>query len=371
MSQEAELAFALKRERLKRLKRERISNKTREFLIRYKSQFEEMCTQGYMNYIPEEMSRLGHDLKTIESLLIVDPMSARQVSQEVGSYIHSFWGLGREARKVFQESTRISILEAKQQRENSINLALTRYYELVGELDPIVASFAASALNELKNKICTGDNFTKQNVEEEMKKIIEGAEKLSSNWKMNTQKELAQQAIIKQIEDVQESVKTEKIEDNTKLKTLLDKLEDLKSKAISGSVTDLDAQEQIKSVTEETDDVIVEENVRREMVKAIQKWFNSKDFTVSRPRLVDGVVVITAQRPSGNKAQFKLTANNKMWYLLDGYEGQSCLKDISSAKEDWEKVYGINISDEVVFRQNPDRILHKKGQTESDIEGTS
>ena len=95
------------------------------------------------------------------------------------------------------------------------------------------------------------------------------------------------------------------------------------------------------------------------------------DFSLSKPKLIDGAVVITAQRPSGNKAQFRLTLDNKMWYRLDGYEGQSCLKDISLAKVDWESVYGIHLSDEVVKWQNPDRILRQQGQTETDIGGKS
>lgn len=369
MSQEAELVFALERRRREELFRARVSNKTREFYLRYQDQYNDMCSQGYRDYIPEEMNRLKQDLDAIGSLLSSNPVAARDVSQEVGSYIHSLWGLGREARQVFQESARIARLEAKREKAAALNAAMSRYYEVIGGLDSIVANFAASALTDIKNSISSGSIATAQDVESKLMPLIERAKKEAANWKAQKQKEQSNQAVTEQIEEVKKSVLAEKFEDSSKAKDLLEKLEEIKSRSVTGAVSVKEVQEQIKSVTEETDDALVGEEVRREMVKAIYKWFNAHDFTLSKPKLIDGAVVIKAQRPSGNKAQFKLTLDNKMWYRLDGYEGQSCLKDLSSAKADWESAYGVTISDEIVKWQNPDRILRRQGQTESDIGG--
>ena len=369
MSQEAELVFALARRRHEELFRARVSSKTREFYMRYQDQYNDMCSQGYRDYIPEEMSRLAQDLDNIGRFLSSDPAVARQVSQEVGRYIHSLWGLGREARQVFQESARVARLEAKRKKEAAQNAAMSRYYDVIAGLDSIVANFAASALNEIKSAISSGSVTTVQDVEEKLQPIIERAHVDAANWKEKKKQEQARQTVIEQIEEQKASVKAEKFEDNAKAKKLLDKLEELKEHANAGNISVKEIQEQIQSVTEETDEVLVGEEVRRETVKAVYKWFNAHDFTLSKPKLIDGAVVITAQRPSGNKAQFKLTLDNKMWYRLDGYEGQSCLKDISSAKSDWESVYGIHLSDEVVTWQNPDRILRRQGQTESNIGG--
>ena len=369
MSQEADLVFALERRRREELFRARVSNKTREFYMRYQDQYNDMCSQGYRDYIPEEMNRLAEDLATIGSLLSSNPVAAREVSQEVGSYIHSLWGLGREARQVFQESARIARIEAKREKEAAQNAAMSRYYDMIGGLDSITANFAATALDGIRNAISSGGLATAQEVEAKLRPVIEKAKADAGNWKEEKQKEQAKQAVTEQIEDVRKSVEAEKFEDNSKSKALLDKLAEIKSRADSGNVSVKEVQEQIKVVTEETDEVLVGEEVRRETVKAVYKWFNAHDFSLSKPKLIDGAVVITARRPSGNKAQFKLTLDNKMWYRLDGYEGQSCLKDISSAKADWESVYGIELSDEVIKWQNPDLILRKQGQTESDIGG--
>ena len=335
MSQEAELVFALERRRHEELFRARVSSKTREFYMRYQDQYNDMCSQGYRDYIPEEMSRLAQDLDTIGRLLSSDPAVARQVSQEVGRYIHS----------------------------------LSRYYDVIAGLDSIVANFAASDLNEIKSAISSGFITTLQDVEENLQPIIERAKVEAAKWKEKKKQEQARQIVIEQIEEQKASVKDEKFENNAKAQELLDKLEELKGRTNAGNISVKEIQEQIQSITEETDEALVGEEVRRETVKAVYKWFSTHDFTLSKPKLIDGAVVITAQRPSGNKAQFKLTLDNKMWYRLDGYEGQSCLKDISSAKADWESVYGISLSDEVVTWQNPDRILHRQGQTESNIGG--
>lgn len=369
MSQEADLVFALERRRREELFRVRVSNKTREFYMRYQDQYNDMCSKGYRDYIPEEMNRLAQDLDTIGSLLSSNPVAAREVSQEVGSYIRSLWGLGREARQAFQESAHIARLEAKREKEAAQNAAMSRYYDVIGGLDSIVANFAASDLSNIKNAILSGAVATVQDVEAKLMPIIEKAKTEAANWKKQKQKEQDKQTIAEQIEDIKRSVAAEKFEDSFKSKVLLDKLEEIKLRATSGAVNVQEVQEQIKAVTEETDEAMVDEEVRRETVKAVYKWFNDHDFTLSKPKLIDGAVVITAQRPSGNKAQFKLTLDNKMWYRLDGYEGQSCLKDISSAKADWESAYGIKLSDEVVKWQNPDRILRQQGQTESSIGG--
>lgn len=371
MSQEAEIVFELERRRREELFRARVSNKTREFYMRYQAQYDDMCSQGYLDYIPAEMERLAHDLTAIENFLTSDPATARQISQEVGSYIRSLWQLGKDARQVIQESERIAIQKAKREKAAAQSAALSRYYEVVGGLEPLVASFASSALNDIKNAISSGLIATAQDVEDKLHSIIADAKVDAENWKVQKNKEQEKQVILEQIEEQKEFVKTEKFEDTSKTKSLLEKLEEIKRRAVTDNVNIKEVQKQIQSVTQETDEILVDEEVRREMVKAIYKWFSAHDFTLSKPKLIDGAVVLSAQKPSGNRAQFKLTLDNKMFYRLDGYEGQSCLKDISSAKADWESVYGINLSDEVIKWQNPDRILRRHNRTATDIGGNA
>ena len=365
MSQEAEIMFELERQRREELFRARVRNKTQEFYQRYLKQYEDMCSQGYKDYIPDEMRQFGRDLNTISELLNSDPKAARQVSQEVGSYIHSLWGLGKEAKQTFSETARIERERIKQEQAEQQSASLSRYYAVLSDLDSIVANFALNDLSTIKQAVLSGEISTPQEVDRRLGQIIPKAKEQAAAWKEKKQQEQQKQTMIAQIEEQMEVLKTDNYEDKTKAQSIMDKLADIKSRAAKGVLAFDDMKEQLQEVTKKSDEILVEENVRREVVIAIYKWFSSHNFTVSKPKLDKGNVIITAQRPSGNRAQFMLRLDNKMIYRLDGYEGQSCLKDISSAKADWESVYRIKFKDETIKWQNPDRILRHQNQTSS------
>ena len=365
MSQEAEIMYELERQRREQLFRTRVRNKTQEFYQRYRQQYEDMCSQGYNDYIPDEMHQFGRDLDTISELLTNDPAAARQVSQEVGSYVHSLWGLGKEVKQTFHETARIERERIKQEKAEQQSASLSRYYTVVSDLDSIVANFALNDLSVVKQAVLSGEISTPQEVDRRLGQIIPKAKEQATAWKEKKQQDQQKQSMVAQIEEQVEVLKTDNYEDKIKAQAIMDKLADIKIRATKGVLTFGDMKDELREVTKESDEAFVEENVRREVVVAICKWFSSHNFTVSKPRLDKGNVIIIAQRPSGNKARFILRLDNKMIYRLDGYEGQSCLKDISSAKADWESVYGIKLKDETANWQNPDRILRQQNQTSS------
>lgn len=371
MSQEASLMYELERQRRQELYLARVRNKTQEFYQRYRKQYDDMLAQGYDNYIHDEMSRLKGDLDTIHSLLSTGPEAARQVSQEVGSYIHSLWELGKEAKRVFQETARLERERVKKEQAERKNEALSRYFELLSGMDPIAAKFAMSELSAIKEAIISGEISAPQAVESRVGTAMAKASKEAAAWKKEKQQEQQKKTLVAQIEEQQEILMADNYEDKARGQAIMDKLADIKRRAAAGEIDNDGVKEQLQEVTKESDSVLVKEEERREMVKAIYKWFRAHDFTVSKPKMADGAVVLTAKRPSGSRAQFELTLDNKMLYRLDGYEGQSCLKDISSAKADWESVYGIKVSDEVVKWQNPDRILRQKGRTDTGMGGNA
>lgn len=365
MSQEAEIMFRMERARREKLFQERVRNKTQAFYQRYRKQYDGMIAQAYSEYIPNEMRRFKQDLDTIGKLLQSNPESARQVSQEVGNYIHSLWSLGKEARKTFQEAALLKRERLKQEQIQKQNETLTHYYDVLSKLDSITANFAANEFTTIKDNISTGKISSIQELDLKLQPILSLATQKAKEWKEKKQAEQSRQSSLAQIEEQKEILLAEKFEDNNRAKAILDKLEEIKTRAVDGILSKEEIAKQITDINSETDSAVVDESVRREMVKAIYKWFNDHDFTVGKPRMIEGTVVLTAQRPSGNKAQFKLGLDNKMFYRLDGYEGQSCLKDITSAKANWESVYGFEFKDEIIKRQNPDRILRKQTRTVS------
>lgn len=363
MSQEAEIMFELARQRREELFRTRVRTKTQEFYQRYRKQYEDMIAQGYGEYIPQEMTQFENDLNSVSELLDSDPAAAREVSMEIGSYVHDLWELGKEAMQTFYEAAQAERERARQEKEAQQNTTLARYYSILSEVEPIAANFAADELSKVKQSILSGEISTAQNLETRLGSVLDAAKEKATAWKNQKRNEQKSAAMVAQIEEQEKIFQSERHEDKTKAQALIDKLAKIKHKAAAGSLKAEEVKQQLSEISRESDEIFVGENVRREVVVAICKWFSAHDFTVSKPKLVDGNVVITAQRPSGNKAQFILRLDNKMFYRLDGYEGQSCLKDISAAKSDWESVYGIKLSDETIKWQNPDKILRRQTQT--------
>ncbi len=368
MSQEASLNFIMARSRRAVLARARIAGKTQEFFERYRNQYEDMCRQGFLDYIPDEMERFRADLESIADLLSDDPEEAREVSQQVGGYIHDLWMLGKEAGYAFRQSEKLARDRAKREKEAAQNAAQAHYYEVIGGLDSIVANFAGSSLEKIKDDIFSGRVATPKEADAALRKVIAKAKTEADAWKAKKKEENAKKVTLARIEEIKTSVQEEKFEDTEKSAEIRAQLEEIRTRAEKGELDRREVEAKLKTVEEKAQETLVDEEARREMVKAIMKWFRSHDFTVSTPMLKDGVVSIKAKTPSGKRAQFKLTTG-KMYYRLDGYEGQSCLKDIAAAKEEWESVYGLELSDETVVWQNPDRILRRQGQTESDIGG--
>lgn len=278
MSQEAEIMFEMERRRREQLFLARVSNKTQEFYQRYRKQYDDMIARGYAECISDEMRRFKQDLDTISSLLQSDPVSARVVSQEVGSYIHTLWGLGAEAQKIFQEKARLERERLKQEQAQRQSETLSHYYDVISNLDSITASFAANELATIKQRISNNGISSIQELTARLQPIISNASIQASDWKEKKQREQSLQAASAQIEEQEEILRAEKFEDQSKAKVILDKLAEIKTRVISGEMPATEVGKQIATVTQETDEALVEENVRREMVKAIYKWFNAHEF---------------------------------------------------------------------------------------------
>ena len=237
-----------------------------------------MIARGYAECISDEMRRFKQDLDTISSLLQSDPVSARVVSQEVGSYIHTLWGLGAEAQKIFQEKARLERERLKQEQAQRQSETLSHYYDVISNLDSITASFAANELATIKQRISNNGISSIQELTARLQPIISNASIQASDWKEKKQREQSLQAASAQIEEQEEILRAEKFEDQSKAKVILDKLAEIKTRVISGEMPATEVGKQIATVTQETNEALVEENVRREMVKAIYKWFNAHEF---------------------------------------------------------------------------------------------
>lgn len=101
------------------------------------------------------------------------------------------------------------------------------------------------------------------------------------------------------------------------------------------------------------------EDIRRVVVEALMQLLDDAGFLVEPPqRYQDAgdIVRIIARRPSGSEAEFAIGLDGMMTYTFDNYDGQECRVDIDDVVPKLNEIYGIDLGDERILWENPDRI---------------
>lgn len=362
MSHEASFFYEIAQQRRQALYLERVSANTEKFYRRYMAQFEQMVDRGYRDYIPAEMEQLERDLAYVRSHLVSAPEDARETSREIGSYIHSYWDMAKAAREQFERSLRMRREQAREARHKAVSEAMGVYLAAVSSIDAVVAGLAADDLDTIKQEIQRGELADAGKITERVSDAVDEGERKAAEWKQQQMERSSSHAIEKQIEEQREELSQENFGSQEKRATLLQALDNLKRSAADGTVDVAAATADLQRISQDADEQAAVETVRREAVKAVIKSLKKLDFTVSKPRLKDGEVILCARRPSGNRAMFRLS-QGKLHYRLDDFDGMTCLKDVGKIKAYMKDIYGIHYSEETVDWENPDRIEKDAQQT--------
>jgi hypothetical protein len=344
----------------------RIRNNTEQFYQRYLQQYEDMRSQGFETYMPNEMERLRSDLSQIRSLLYSNPGAARDVSFRIGEYIHSMYRDGHAAEREYRRRE----IEAEWQRQEAERAERLRkqgeindaYYDLVsGIQDQAVINFAAKELSELRQKAL--DSVTSMSVSDlrqHAERIIAQAQAKASEWEDQSKKKEEQQVVTERLQMMQEQLTQKKVEDQEKAQVLMKQIVALQEQISSDSKPQPEIEQELAKIESDMDDTLISEDVRREAVKSVFFSLKKQGFQVKPPQLVQdqnhNYVRIIAQKPSGKRVQCRLDLHGKLLYKFDEYEGMTCLKDIEQFNVELEQVYSISLSDERIIWENPDRL---------------
>ena len=344
----------------------RIRNNTEQFYQRYLQQYEDMRSQGFETYMPNEMERLRSDLSQIRSLLYSNPGAARDVSFRIGEYIHSMYRDGHAAEREYRRRE----IEAERQRQEAERAERLRkqgeindaYYDLVsGIQDQAVINFAAKELSELRQKAL--DSVTSMSVSDlrqHAERIIAQAQAKASEWEDQSKKKEEQQVVTERLQMMQEQLTQKKVEDQEKAQVLMKQIVALQEQISSDSKPQPEIEQELAKIESDMDDTLISEDVRREAVKSVFLSLKKQGFQVKPPQLVQdqnhNYVRIVAQKPSGKRVQCRLDLHGKLVYKFDEYEGMTCLKDIERFNVELEQVYSISLSDERIIWENPDRL---------------
>ena len=368
MSRSEEYSYQLAAIMRQQMFNERVSSTTNTFLQRYLSRYEQMIKAGYQEYIPTEMNRLKVDLDEISRLLVTNPVEARDISREVGSYINSVANLGQSAIRQFELEEKINQQKLQEERNTNKSVILKYFYSIIKNIsDPITRDFAKEDLENLKNSIITQTGKTDADLEDlktaimaRFTSIINHATHKATEWKKRKLSESQKQSRFEQLQDVEEDLKHDNIEDKERLDKLLAAINDMKQGLQDDKGVEENFEEKLQTITDKIDETVISESTRREAVKAIVKSLKIQDFTVGKPQLIvdekRNFVKITAKRPSGKKAECIVDLEGKIKYKFDEYEGMSCLKDIEKFNVDLDQIYSIKLSDQRILWENPNRI---------------
>lgn len=359
MSRSSEFSYELARAQRQAIYNAQVGARVEEFYQRYQSQYEEMVRKHYSAYIPDEMKQLESDLRRIRELIVSNPTEAREISFQVGSYIRGMHSLGRAAIDQFERGERMRQEAERERRQERQKALMQQYYDKVGTISPATVHFAQADLEEIRSAIQSG-TIAAGELQRRLSSAVNTAEGKAAKWKREKLAAGKQEAAISRLEEMESSIGGSAMEDRPQADEFIRRIRRMKEDIRAGKVDSEAVEQEIKSVENGVDDVLVTEETRRQTVRAFIKLLRQQDFTVGKPVLIQegtkSYVKFTAQRPSGNRAVCRFDSQGKVRYKFDQYEGMGCLKDIRAVQADLERIYSVKLSDERVLWENPDRL---------------
>lgn len=101
---------------------------------------------------------------------------------------------------------------------------------------------------------------------------------------------------------------------------------------------------------------IVDERVRREVVRGLLRSLQEMGFVAVGPRLDGGVVILEGRLVSGRRAVFEVRLDGEMSFDLDGYEGRACADDLARVETVLRDRFGVKLGPAQIVWKNPDRL---------------
>lgn len=361
MSREYRVNYELERKRKAELEKKKAAELAEKLYGRYQSQLEAMVRKGYEAYIPDEIGRLSSDLDSVRTMLTADrAIEARNLTRHIGAYIGSIDVIANAAIARYERTERMRSEQERVRKMRRGSSLMDVYYELVGAIDdPVVINLALPDLERIQHEI-EGGMASEASIRQSIASVILKAEADSEQFKREEEERRRKACLSSQLEDAAALIEEKRFESKETTEGFADRIATLKRMLATGDIQDGSLGEEIGQLGQQIEDAVIEEEVRREAVKAIYQQLRSQEFTVEAPRrfVTEGsdYVRIVARRPSGRRVVCEVDSHGALKYRFDKYEGMTCLKDIEKFNVDLERVYSLKLSDERVLWSNPDRL---------------
>lgn len=361
MSREYRVNYELERKRKAELEKKKAAELAEKLYGRYQSQLEAMVRKGYEAYIPDEIGRLSSDLDSVRTMLTADrAIEARNLTRHIGAYIGSIDVIANAAIARYERTERMRSEQERVRKMRRGSSLMDVYYELVGAIDdPVVINLALPDLERIQHEI-EGGMASEASIRQSIASVILKAEADSEQFKREEEERRRKACLSSQLEDATALIEGKRFESKETTEGFADRIAALKRMLATGDIQDGSLGEEIGQLGQQIEDAVIEEEVRREAVKAIFQQLRGQEFTVEAPRrfVTEGsdYVRIVARRPSGRRVVCEVDNRGALKYRFDKYEGMTCLKDIEKFNVDLERVYSLKLSEERVLWSNPDRL---------------
>ena len=379
MSQIVDYEWKLRQEARRREYLARVADTSSRFLTRYRSILTDLSQQGLDKYIPSEFSRAKRKLAEAEASISTDPERSRELSLELGSEVSGLPALARASMRevVARERQREEEL-ATMRKQAGTELSQALQAVMTEILDPIERDFAFDSLRQLQREhspqAVEPDDLPrlKEQLRVRVAQIKEDAASKSRDWKIRKARESACESATTLIEIHRQEAASDIDRSPTVIDGVLASLDHLREQIAKPDWNIDELKAELSNVSATTDSAIVDENCRRTTVRSVMEALEKSGFVTDSPQRNIGAsdeVVIFARKPAGNEATFRITVDGSLTYKFDHYEGSKCKSDIDNVLPLLQEIYGIQLSNERVIWENPDRISQSSRPIDGQISG--
>ena len=332
----------------------RVRSTTAAFVERYRRILEEVRRDGLELYAVEEIAQLENAINGIESLLATDPEAARTRSQSIAAEVHGLPRLARDLRAAAEAAALRRAQELAEAKERArADLEAAWRTALTDWNDALARHLAHGELSDLRRRILSEEEgLTAASIQRELDALRDTSRKRAAAFREQRAAEARKHG---QAEAAREALG---------LASSVEKSSPSVTAAAREALANADAQSpevlaaRLADAARAADDAVVNEDVRLEIVRAVNDSLRNAGFLTQAPyRRVEGgrdEVVIHASRPAGSQAEFRVALDGYLVYKFDHYQGSACRKDIDSILPSLQDVYGIKLSDKRVTWSNPD-----------------
>ncbi|MBO2552373.1 hypothetical protein ACLKZ7_02325 [Shewanella algae] len=363
MSRADEYRYQIERQRRQELAQQRVRETTRPFIERYRSLMNDVVSQGLDDVIPNEFSELSSELRRMEALLSSDPFAAREMSRAFAGRFHGLPRLAREHHRTRIEAdlAAAEAIRKTQQAEAERKLQLRSELEdawregLSDWSTPVAINSALGELQQLRARLFDdgGAQVTPDQISAALREVQKryevDAERQLNEIKHRVHREAENDVLTLQREQLEVHAHNGGGERAVKLREAL-------ARAIG--LAPAEQVEVLNQLEQEQDEAAVDENQRREVVRAVYLSLQQAGFVVDRPEHhvseEEDQVLIRARRPAGAQADFRVNLSGNLSYKFHQYKGKTCEKDVGPVMATLQDAYGISLSDKRVIWVNPD-----------------